>query len=521
MNEPGDVNRALSERYDRDTESGQVDLLYEQLPSNLLATVLVGLLLTGALWGAIAPVPLVLWFVAVVAVAAGRFLLLRRYRELRALGDGARWKPSFMWGVAINGLLWGVAGTFFYVPGNPPLETLLIFSLAGMSAGAVTTLSPVRGASLLFVVPALVPFTVRLFTYSYETSAIMAAMVTLFVAMMWMISRRLHQTVEKSLRLRFENVELIEDLTRARDVQEEVHSALMAQAEETETAQLALPESHAELERRVQARTRELEELAEELKDTVAKLDAQSRAADEARRAAESANNAKSEFLAAVSHELRTPLNAIVGYQDLLSAEVAGPLAEKQQYYLMRANQGAQQLIGLIDQILNLARIEAGRTEVQLEETDVWELSREVAQFVEPLATKKALSFRIQVPDGGIRIRTDAGKVRQILLNLLANAIKFTEQGEVVLQASEADGAIRFRVCDTGPGIPENEFDRIFEPFTQTEGSATLGTGGSGLGLSVSRGLAELLGGSLTVKSVVSKGSVFTFSIPAAPVDRE
>jgi signal transduction histidine kinase len=513
MNNFRDEKLPLADRHDRDLENGQLDLLFDQLPSNLLATVVVASLLTLALWNSVPNAIPSLWLVAVLAGSAWRFWLLRRYRTRQSSGgDGVSWKRQFLLAVALNGVLWGAAGAIFFVPASAVLQTLLAFSLAGLSAGAVSTLSPVRGAPALFLAPALIPYTIRLLANPGETYLIMAAMVGLFVAMMWMISRRLHATVEKSLRLRFENVELIDDLTRSRAVQDEAHRALTEQIEETQKAQRALEESHAELERRVRARTSELEELAAKLRATVAELDDQSRAAEVARSAAESASNAKSQFLAVVSHELRTPLNIIVGYHDLLAAEIAGELGETQRKYLMRAELAAQQLIRLIDQILNLARIEAGREELRIEEGELSMLTHEVAALVEPLAAKKQLRFRILVPDARVHIRTDLMKLRQILLNLLSNAIKFTDQGEVVLRAGETDGQVVFTVTDTGSGITAEDLDRIFDVFTH---AATFRNGGTGLGLSVSRTLAELLGGALTVESAVAKGSEFTLRVPA------
>ncbi len=509
-------NPGSKDRHAKELEAGQLNLLFDQLPSSLLATVVVGLLLTLALWNSVPNAVLSLWFFAVAAVSAWRFWLLRRYRALGSDRDGGiSWKRQFLVSVTLNGVLWGAAGAYFFVPESAVLQTLLAFSLAGLSAGAVTTLSPVRTAPSLFLVPALVPYTIRLFASSGAANLIMAAMVGLFVTMMWVISRRLHATVEKSLRLRFENLELIDHLTRARDVQDEAHRALTAQIEETRKAQSALEESHAALEGRVRTRTKELEELASKLRVTVAELDSQSRAAEAARLVAESASEAKSQFLAVVSHELRTPLNVIMGYQDLLSAEVAGALGERQHEYLTRAKLAAQQLIRLIDQVLNLARIEAGKEEIHIEDAELSKLTNEVAELMEPLAAKKQLCFRILVPDGRTHIRTDLVKLRQILLNLLSNAIKFTEEGEVELRASEAEGQIIFTVSDTGPGIPAHDLERIFDVFTQAATAPTVRLGGTGLGLSVSRALAEVLGGSLTVESAVSEGSAFTLRVPA------
>jgi signal transduction histidine kinase len=505
-----------ADRYAEALEAGQVDLLFEQIPSSLFATLMIGLLLALALLTYVPTSQLIIWIVAILVLTAGRFWLYLRYREVRTIKpDIVLWKARFLAGVALNGLLWGAAGAVFFLPLSAVHQTLVAFSLAGMSAGAVTTLSPVRGAELLFLIPALIPYSIRLFAYSGETQMIMAGMVALFMTLMWSISQRLHANLEKSLRLRFENVHLVSDLTHARDIQDTAHRALLAQVEATQRAQRALHQSHAELEARVQARTRELQELTQKLEATVRELDSESRAAEAAREVAESASKAKSQFLAVVSHELRTPLNVILGYQDLLEAEVAGGLNDVQQRYLARAKLAAQQLLTLIDQILNLARIEAGKEELHIEDTELSAMTREVAELVEPLAAKKLLRFSVRVSDNHSAMRTDIAKLRQILLNLLSNAIKFTDQGEVDLSACEDGTHVVFTVSDTGPGIPAQDLERIFDAFTRAVSTSTWTSGSTGLGLSVSRALTELLGGSLTVESTVAVGSVFTLRVPA------
>jgi signal transduction histidine kinase len=516
MSRAGTDPKASAGRHADVLKAGQVDLLYEQAHYALFATLVIGLLLAAALWGFVPHMALGSWLLATVVLTFGRYWGFGRYRAAKSkVADWALWRNRFLAGAALNGVLWGLAGTFFFVPDSPGPQTLLAFTLAGMSAGAVTTLSPVRGASLLFLLPVLVPYSIRLLANGGETHLIMAGMVELFVILMWSISRRLHANVEKSLRLRFENVELVSDLTQARDTQDVAHRALTAQIEETQRAQLALHESYADLEVRVQGRTQELEELTAKLEATIVELDLESKAAEAARSSAESASAAKSQFLAVVSHELRTPLNVILGYQDLLAAEVAGELNEVQLKYLNRATVAAQQLLGLIDQILNLARIEAGREELEIEDAELSALTNEVAELVEPLAAKKQLDFSVRLPDRRYPIRTDTLKVRQVLLNLLSNAIKFTEEGKVAMTAGAADGQITFVVSDTGPGIAAADLERIFDAFTQAVSTSTRASGSTGLGLSVSRSLAELLGGSLTVESAIGKGSSFTLQLPA------
>ena len=237
-------------------------------------------------------------------------------------------------------------------------------------------------------------------------------------------------------------------------------------------------------------------------------------AAQHARVAAEEANRAKSAFLAVMSHELRTPLNAIVGYRDLLDSEVAGPITDQQRAHLARIDAGARQLITLIDQVLSFSRIEAGKEKVAHESTDLTSLVRETAALLEPTARKKGLDVVVALPDAPVMLDTDTSKVRQILLNLLSNAVKFTERGNVGMNLTALDSAVVVRVSDTGIGIDPADLKRIFEPFEQVDNSATRQQGGTGLGLPVSRELALLLGGDISVESVPGRGSVFSLVLP-------
>ena len=229
---------------------------------------------------------------------------------------------------------------------------------------------------------------------------------------------------------------------------------------------------------------------------------------------AEQAARAKSEFLAVMSHELRTPLNAIVGYDDLLAQEVGGPTTETQQVYIRRIRRSAEQLMDLIDQILTVSRLEAGMERARLVPTDVHALTAEAVALVEPLALSKGLLLEYAADGQQVICEVDPGKLRQILLNLLSNAIKFTAQGAVRLTFGVTGGELRFSVADTGVGISPSNLDRIFEPFVQVDASATRRFGGTGLGLSVSRDLARMMGGDIAATSVPSHGSTFTLRLP-------
>ncbi|HEX6368914.1 MAG TPA: GAF domain-containing sensor histidine kinase [Longimicrobium sp.] len=237
-----------------------------------------------------------------------------------------------------------------------------------------------------------------------------------------------------------------------------------------------------------------------------------------ARHEAEAANRARKAFLGTISHEFRTPLTAVQGFADLLTAEAAGPLNEKQRHNVERIRGASDHLLTLIGEILTFAQQQSGRSELRLREVDLAVVVREAAMIVKPLAAAKGLAFPLRVPEGPIPFHTDAGKVRLIILNLAANAVKFTEAGEVRLELDldVADGALLLRVGDTGMGIAAEHADLVFDPFWQVDQSNAR-AGGTGLGLAVARQLAGLLGGELTMESEPGGGSVFTVRLPVLP----
>lgn len=247
--------------------------------------------------------------------------------------------------------------------------------------------------------------------------------------------------------------------------------------------------------------TRELHRIDQE---RMALLESERQARDEA----ETASRAKSDFLGVMSHELRTPLNSVVAYADLLEREVKGPLNPDQLGYVERIRVGASHLRSMIDEILEFTRARRGVVKADLRRVDAVELAREALAVVRHEADPSVIELCPQLPPSPLEVRTDPDKVLHVLVNFLGNALKFTERGRVGLRLRQNDGRVVYEVWDTGPGIPEEHRERIFQEFTQLQPDET-GRRGAGLGLAICRSYAETVGGAVEVDSWVGRGSVF------------
>jgi signal transduction histidine kinase len=254
-----------------------------------------------------------------------------------------------------------------------------------------------------------------------------------------------------------------------------------------------LSESYANLEEKVEARTRELTEALEQL---------------------EIASKHKSEFLANMSHELRTPLNAILGYTELILDKIYGDVPEKVYEVLEFLEQNGRHLLGLINDVLDLSKIEAGQLTLSLNEYSMQEVIQSVFTSIEPLAAEKNLKLKVMVSSDLAHGKGDEQRIAQVLLNLVGNAIKFTEEGEVKAEATASNDMFVVSVSDTGPGLSDADQKKIFEEFHQADSSSTREKGGTGLGLSIAKRIVEMHGGRIWVESTLGNGSTFRFTLP-------
>jgi signal transduction histidine kinase len=234
----------------------------------------------------------------------------------------------------------------------------------------------------------------------------------------------------------------------------------------------------------------------------------------------EEASQHKSQFLANMSHELRTPLNAILGYTELMADGAYGEPSEKMLGILKRLEANGRHLLGLINDVLDLSKIEAGQLVLELSDYCIQDIAQTVRSTLEPLATDKKLTFKVEMAPELPPGRGDGRRLTQVLINLVGNAIKFTDAGEVAIKAEANNGAFHVSVRDTGPGISAADQAKLFQEFQQADNAITRKKGGTGLGLAISKRIIEMHGGKIWVESQPGQGSTFTFTLPVT-VERQ
>lgn len=309
---------------------------------------------------------------------------------------------------------------------------------------------------------------------------------------------------------------------KARTIELEAYRLGLEQLVEARTRELSIANSELDAaNEEMQCLNEELESSNEELQQSNVQLEETLEELASVNDQLQEASVAKSRFLANMSHELRTPLNSIIGFSGILAQGLAGELNDEQKTQISMIHASGQHLLSLINDILDIAKIEAGKVTVNYEDFNVWDVVTEVAETLAPLAAEKGLAF--DVPDyTDATIRSDCGKVRQVLLNLAGNAIKFTSEGSVSISITSVRGKqIRVAITDTGPGILREMIPQLFEPFVQGQAHGLAKPMGTGLGLTLSQEHARLLDGRIEVKSEPGQGSTFTFVLPVVPLSED
>lgn len=481
--------------YAQEVRAAQIRLLYEQASSALIATVINAAILAAAFWKTLPRPCLIAWFSACALVAMVRHGLHRTYaRRNPAAAESSRWGRLYLLGVALNGALWGFAGYFFF-PESPWHQLLLAFVLGGMVSGSIATLSPLRHAFLAFMVPTLLPYGVRLAESGNEVHLTMGGMLLLYVTMMAMISKRLHRTVAESLRLRFENLDLVADLRQARDRQESANLRLAEQMAKKRLAQRALQTANQELETRVRERTEKLARSEDALRQ---------------------ANRRKDEFLAMLGHELRNPLAPIRNAVEVMRR----PGTPESTVIRARdiIHRQVDHLARLVDDLLDMSRIVQGKISLVAAPMDLVSVMEQAVEASRPLIASRNHELSVELPEQPVGINGDRTRLTQVVSNLLNNAAKYTDPGgHIRLEAEVQDRCVGIRVTDDGVGIPPDLLPKIFDLFTQADECPVHTQGGLGIGLTVVKRLVEMHGGWVEARSDgPGWGSEFVVWLPRA-----
>lgn len=455
----------------------RLTLVYRNAATTYIVALLVALALLTATWGSVPAAWAAGWFAYMSALTAMRLYHVHAYQRRPDSATLESWERRFLLGVLASGVGWGTAA-FVVVPlMSPEYRAMVAISLSGITAATTAAYAYFRTALRSFLALVLLPLAVAYLLLGGAENVILAFLIGCYTLLMLGLAERTNRSVGEALSLRMSNTRLIEHLSTQKEQVERLNR---------------------ELQREVTKQRRVEEEL---------------RAASQR---AEQAARSKAEFLANMSHEIRTPLNGVLGMTEMLADTNLTP---RQTRLVDTIQQSGEALLGIINDVLDFSRIDAGKLEIHSRPFDLQGLVEDVADLFAESASRAGITLNSALPADLHPVYVgDPDRVRQVLTNLVSNAVKFTPGGEItiaaaVLEECDAQARLRLEVRDTGIGIREEHLERIFDSFTQADGSTTRQFGGTGLGLAICRQLVSLMGGQIGVESRVGRGSIFWFTL--------
>ena len=441
----------------------QIRLLYDQMPKLVRANIIIGSVIVVALWSKQDWRWTVGWGSALAATLVVRVLLALAFKWAKPADDQlSGWTRGFTLAVALSAVVWGISPLIFLRDMDYLVLTLLSFIIFGMTAGSVNSLGMHLPSLYAYIPLTAIPLCLRLFIEGNQICLFMSVLVLYSIYFNIGTGRRFNGLMTQGMCLAEQNSTLLADLeAQLRQREKDMRHTLQLQQE------------------------------------------------------AEAANEAKSRFLANMSHEIRTPMNGVIGMIDMLATSA---LSRAQEEMVSVTRDSARTLLAIIDDILDWSKIEAGKMTLENTAITIREMVSNTIELVAPLARGKNIEPAWRVfPEVPAVIIGDPTRLRQILLNLLTNAVKFTAHGQVIVRVRPDQGNLLFEVQDSGIGMTEEQQARLFKPFSQADASTTRRFGGTGLGLAISKRLVEIMNGRVGLESAPDRGSTFFFSIPLVP----